>query len=201
MTKEIQGYEGLYEITDKGEVFALDRYNTDKNGLKKFYPGKQLKLDLSVHGYYRVTLSKNGRTKRFSVHRLVAETFIPTGDKSLHVNHIDNCRTNNTPENLEWCTHSENMIHAQKQGRLFDAQSAGGTKGSATNAKKRDEKIAKLIGTTIGTWKVLGRDETKQKTYVWATCLLCDRDYSMYIHTVLKADSCCRSCGQKKRRR
>lgn len=68
-------------------------------------------------GYKRVTLSVNGRTKRYLVHRMVAEIFIPNPNAYPHVNHIDNNPSNNHVKNLEWVTHSQNMIHCHSQDR------------------------------------------------------------------------------------
>lgn len=154
--KEIKDYEGLYKITSEGNIYSLDRYNIDKHGQKKFYPGKLLKFDTIKRAhttYHRVTLSKNGVSKRYQVHRLVAETFIPNKDNKSIVNHIDNNGCNNDVSNLEWCTHSENMIHAQKQGRLYNSQSKGGvTLGKVLD--KINENIETLKGTTVNSWKV-----------------------------------------------
>lgn len=67
-------------------------------------------------GYRRVLLSKNGVKKHFLVHRLIAETFIPKADDRNYVNHKDGNKLNNCVSNLEWCTRSENQIHAYKKG-------------------------------------------------------------------------------------
>ena len=68
-------------------------------------------------GYYRVVLHNNGTRKRYSVHRLVCLNFKTNNENKDCVNHIDNDRTNNHPDNLEWCTYSENMIHMHSQNR------------------------------------------------------------------------------------
>lgn len=75
-----------------------------------------LKFDISNKGYYRVTLSKNGKTKRFSVHRLMAKVFLKDYSENLQVNHIDGVRTNNNIDNLEMVTQSENNKHALRIG-------------------------------------------------------------------------------------
>jgi hypothetical protein len=83
-----------------------------------------LAADIRPDGYVRATLSKDGATKRFYVHRLVAQTFLesPNNDRNdaerVEVNHIDSDRGNNKLANLEWCSKSENTKHAFLMRRL-----------------------------------------------------------------------------------
>ena len=109
--KDIQGYEGRYQISNYGRVKCFYR---NKNG-------DELKVKTSRTGYKVAKLTKNGKRKWMSVHRLVAMAFIPpySGEQ---VNHIDADKTNNHVENLEWCTAKENTLHAIKLG-LFDDSS------------------------------------------------------------------------------
>lgn len=108
--KDVHGYEGLYLVSNYGNVKGTKR-------------GNVLKTD-DTSGYSRVTLSKDGKTTRFLVHRLVAYAFIPHNTDKPHVNHLDNDPLNNHVNNLEWCTHSENMIHAHKQDRLANIKAS-----------------------------------------------------------------------------
>lgn len=85
--RDIPGYEGLYAITSCGKVWS------HRN--KKF-----LKPDINGRGYHRVVLSKNGETKRFLVHRLVAEAYIPNPNNYDTVDHIDGCPAHNYIKNL-----------------------------------------------------------------------------------------------------
>jgi len=147
--KPIKGYEDLYEVSNYGRVRSLDRNVTQKNGKRMFYPGKYLKYDIITRkhtNYHRVILSKEHKIKRYSIHRLVAEAFIPNPENKPHINHIDNNGENNRVNNLEWVTHSENMIHAQKQGRLFKTQSKAGK----IAGKKAKEKVIKNYSKYIG---------------------------------------------------
>ena len=108
---DIPNYEGLYSITRHGDV-----YSTPRNG-KRSRILKQEVVKSSVTSYRRVTLSKNGQTKRFQVHRLVALLYISNPLNLPIVNHLDNNGENNNSTNLEWCTQAQNIQHSVAQGR------------------------------------------------------------------------------------
>ena len=108
--KDIKGYEGLYQISNKGRVKSLGNNKTRKE--------KILKENKNTDGYSEVTLCKNGKCKKYRVHRLVAEAFIPTSDKSLCVNHKDENKSNNCVENLEWCDRLYNNNYGTRNERL-----------------------------------------------------------------------------------
>ena len=109
--KDIKGYEGLYKVSDCGRIKSLKK----KVG---FYFRKEIILCncKQQRGYLAVNLSKNGKAKRFLVHRLVATAFIDNPKKLKQINHIDGNKNNNSINNLEWCTASENISHAFKLG-------------------------------------------------------------------------------------
>ena len=98
--KDIQGYEGYYQISNIGQV-------------KNIKTNKILIGDLNNIGYRRVTLYAPIK-KRFFIHRLVALHFCENKDNKEVVNHIDGNKLNNNADNLEWVTHSENDKHAYK---------------------------------------------------------------------------------------
>lgn len=106
--RDIKGYEGKYQVSNTGEVIALNFHN------QKITKVLHQDLDRFTDGYKRVTLYLNGKRKRYSVHRLVAEVFIDNPLNKPCVNHKDSNRTNNNVENLEWCTKLENSKHAAK---------------------------------------------------------------------------------------
>lgn len=93
----VPGYEGLYEVSNLGNVKSLRRGKLMK-------PGKS-------HGYLRVSLRKDNKTQYFSVHRLVAIVFIPNPENLPYINHKDESRDNNCVENLEWCTAQYNNTY------------------------------------------------------------------------------------------
>lgn len=105
--KEIEGYEGIYKVSNLGRVKSLERFINDKGGLHKIKP-KFLTLSKRKDGYVAVRLSKNGVYKSVKVHRLVASAFIPNPDNKPQIDHIDTNRENNCVENLRWVTPSEN---------------------------------------------------------------------------------------------
>lgn len=112
--KEINGYEGYYEVSDAGRVRALTRTVPvkKKNGISMVAQREQiLKQHANEKGYLCVRLHREDKFKRFKVHRLVAEAFIP-GDATLTVNHKDGDKKNNHSKNLEWLTHQDNIAHA-----------------------------------------------------------------------------------------
>ena len=108
----IKGYEGLYGISDKGNVRSIDRNVICRNGTLKPIKGKMRKICQCTNGYSFVTLSKCGTIKDKLVHRLVMETFV--GNSKYEINHKDGYKTNNRLENLEYVTHSENQKHSYR---------------------------------------------------------------------------------------
>lgn len=117
--KDIPEYEGLYQVSSGGLV--------RRNGqIRKLYKDHR--------GYLTIGLSKQSKMKYFKVHRLVAIAFIQNPQGKRTVNHKDGNKENNCVENLEWATHSENIIHANKMGlrRVTDAQ----RKAASENGKR-----------------------------------------------------------------
>ena len=112
--KDIEGYEGLYQVSDTGEVRGLDRKTTGNRN--RTIKGTVLKKGKTTTGYWLVVLSKDGKSRTHKVHRLVAKVFINNPQGKPNVNHIDNNPLNNNVENLEWCTQSENVAHAYRIG-------------------------------------------------------------------------------------
>ena len=106
--KDIKGYEGLYQVSDKGNVASLNYRGTGEK--------RQLRAGVLPSGYPIVVLSDGKAQATKYVHRLVAEAFIENPDGKTQINHIDGCKTNNDVTNLEWATPSENMKHACQTG-------------------------------------------------------------------------------------
>lgn len=105
--KDIDGYEGYYQVSNMGRVKSLDRQIHRKNGKDVFVSGTIMALQTN-HGYSTVRLRLGNTRKNVKVHRLVATSFIPNPNNLPEVNHIDENKQNNHVENLEWCTHEYN---------------------------------------------------------------------------------------------
>lgn len=94
--KDIKEYEGLYQISNLGNVRSLK------------WGKKRILIPQNIRGYSKVILCKDGKGKMYAIHRLVAQAFIPNPDNLPCVNHKDECKTNNTVDNLEWCDYKYN---------------------------------------------------------------------------------------------
>lgn len=109
----ISGFES-YAITIKGDVYRIS-YDDKSNYHKRTLPHK-LTPTLDKYGYLKIKLSIKGKTYYRTIHRLVAETFIPNPNNLPQVNHIDGNKLNNDVSNLEWVTPKENTLHAYLTG-------------------------------------------------------------------------------------
>ena len=112
--KDVVGYEGLYEVSNRGNVHSVERISSQN----KKCGGITLKPTHDKDGYLLVSLYKNGVVKTKKIHRLVTETFIPNPNGLPQVNHIDEVKGNNNVENLEWCDSSYNNNYGTRKGRL-----------------------------------------------------------------------------------
>lgn len=101
--KPVVGYEGVYEVSNTGLIRRVLQYNFN-------YPRVLKPID--THGYYKVTLSKNNIKQQRTIHRIVAEAFLPNPDNLEMVNHKDENGHNNNVNNLEWCTRAYNQLYS-----------------------------------------------------------------------------------------
>ena len=126
MWKDIEGFEGYYQVSDEGKVRSLDRYvaySRGKNaGRTRLLRGKEMKLTESKsnergnQGYLVVNLRKNCNSSVIPVHSLVAKAFVQNEHGLPTINHIDGNKHNNHVSNLEWASYADNNIHALTNG-------------------------------------------------------------------------------------
>lgn len=160
--KDIEGWKGLYQISNLGRVKRIY-----KNGKERI-----LKPRIDKFGYLSVDLSEKNYRKTCKIHRLVAEVFIPNPKNKPTVNHIDEDKTNNRAENLEWMTYKENINHGTRTKRMVKTQSRPvnqydlqfnliATYESASEA-------ARILGISQGTISHACNDKPKNpKKYHW----------------------------------
>ena len=115
--KSIEGYEGLYEVSNLGNVKSLERQVLGKlASYTRSVKERILKLKTSKYGYLEVSLHKEGKLSTKRVNRLVAIAFINNVNNYPQVNHIDGNKLNNHIDNLEWVTCKKNINHAVESG-------------------------------------------------------------------------------------
>ena len=143
--KPIRGYEGMYEVDNLARVFSIERVKTvNDNGrvYDKPIQAKQLRQGMHSKGYKVVTLTKDGVSKTHFVHRLVAEAFIENPNGLPMINHKDEDKTNNLPENLEWCDAYYNVMYGN--GRKKRSKKIKGVPLSEEHKRKISESLKRF---------------------------------------------------------
>ena len=191
--KPISGYEGLYEVSNKGNIKS---FHKNKDGvLIKLFTEK-----LKHTNYKCLTLVDIfGNKKQFRVHRIVAEMFLSNKHNKRFVNHIDNNGENNCVENLEWCSQSENIKHSHNQNRSEQVSLANKIKSNKAQ-KNREE----MIGKKYGKWLVL-KALPKEYTTKKISKMLCRCDCGVekevdMISLKNNRSTRCKSCATKERK-
>lgn len=132
--KDVKGYEGAYQVSNLGNVRSLDRTTEVRKGNNTYTivrKGKVLQPLIRQHGYLGVQLfdrlqATNARGMRtVSIHRLVAEAFVPNPDGLPEVNHKDEDKTNNRADNLEWMSHAKNSSYGTRGRRISEKNTNG----------------------------------------------------------------------------
>lgn len=132
--KDIQGYEGLYQVSNFGRIKSLSRLIFRKNGNN--YSTKEIIMTLvfTKNKYLTIKLRKGDSSIRFFIHRLVAKAFIPNPEMKKQINHLDGNKTNNLVSNLVWSTQSENIRHAFENGLNYRGE-------DSINAKLTEQQV------------------------------------------------------------
>ncbi|WP_343743332.1 NUMOD4 domain-containing protein [Herbaspirillum huttiense] len=147
------GYEGSYEVSNKGAVRSVVRTITYKGrwGMTTtVLPQKVLSLNRTPAGYLDIQLSRDGRHKHHLIHRLVAAAFIGASD--LQINHKDGDKENNSVLNLEYCTSQENLLHCTRVLKKKIGEGSGSAKLKADDILKirSDHRVLREIAADYG---------------------------------------------------
>jgi hypothetical protein len=151
--KDVVGWEGLYEVSNLGRVKSLDKTikHNNKNCLANIR-GRLLK-QCKATGYCKIVLAENAHKVSASVHRLVAEAFIPNSESKRTVNHKNGIKTDNRVENLEWATQKENVHHAYQNklavGKKWTRQVINTETGEIYNSVTLAAKMHNIPQTTM----------------------------------------------------
>lgn len=182
--KDIQGYEGIYQVSNLGRVKSLPRENRYYNPWAgkecvRNYKERIMKLKKNRGGYHVAHLrdEENNKEGWPTVHRLVATAFIENREQKPTINHKDGVKTNNFVENLEWATCSENTQHAYDMGLAKSVVAQYAKKGSEhPHSKLKESDIL----------------EIRQKRKEGMTLVAIAAEYGVYfssIHKICKGES------------
>ena len=160
--KDIEGYEGIYQVSNTGKVKSLDRkvWNYTKKG-------RVLKMHNNGHGYYNLSLHGNGKDEKHAyVHILVAKAFIPNPNNYEQVNHKDFNKSNNCVDNLEWVSRKQNVLHYRESAYSKKIEKTKQKRFTSKTLKRIYDNKAKIISlynegysvVEVGKKLELGRD-------------------------------------------
>lgn len=155
--RDIKGYEGYYQVSNLGKVRSVDRITKTNQGGVRFARGKEIKQRPTATSKYQyVDLHREGKVKHFSVHRLVAQAFVPNPDNLPQVNHINEDISDNRSENLEWCTQKYNNNYGNHSKKQQKARTSAKTCVVQMNDKKE------ILGIYCSQWEAARKTGTRQ---------------------------------------
>ena len=145
--KDIEGDEGLYQISNLGRVKSLGRIDNNNHKVKE----RVLKILSDKDGYSLINLYKNGKIKTHRVHRLVAIAFIENPNNYPMINHLDENPKNNNMENLQWCTAKQNNNYGNHNKKVSSAlKGKPKEKQHISKSRKNNPNKRKIICVTTG---------------------------------------------------
>lgn len=179
--KDIQGYEGLYQVSNLGRVKSLERTCNKGKGnyhrkerIKRF---SKIKSKKNVNNeYYVVALSKDGKQRYYSVHRLVAIAFIPNEESKEYVNHKNENGLDNRVENLEWVSNSENQLYS-----LYVTKSVKNTIPVVAKDKRNLEIIKEFESMALASKWLIENNKTKDKYSYSGIAKCCKKKIHSYM--------------------
>lgn len=157
--RAIPGFEGLYSVSRTGNVWT----HAKSMGLSR-HGGRWLKAAVN-HGYPMVALFKDQKQFMRRVHRLVAMAWIPNPENKPDINHINGLRADARVENLEWCTRSENLIHAWATGAKNDQRLFGQVQVHSIRTAASGGKTTAQLASELGVSQRCISDLVNRHTY------------------------------------
>lgn len=174
--KDIQGYEGLYQVSNLGRVRSVDHTTTFERGGIKMSATRKGRILTPItrrHGYLSVMLyGKGGHStrnfKQFSVHRLVADAFVENPNGYDEVNHLDECKDNNRADNLEWCNRKYNVNYGTCQQRRAER---------TTNLPSTSKRVVQrtLSGNFVAEWPSMAEIQRQTGYSKGFICICCQQ--------------------------
>lgn len=161
---DIYGYEGLYMVSDLGRIKSIFRQVDGLGGKIHSFPEKLLSHQVDKFGYHRVPLRKNSKAKYLSVHRLVAQHFIPNPFNLPQVNHKKGNKSDNRATEIEWCTASQNKKHS------YDELNHARMRGERNGMTKITPEIIKSVKEAynkLQSFKLTGNQFGISNTHAW----------------------------------
>lgn len=170
----IKGLEGRFEINKNGDVFSISRYvNAPQSGGRRLITGRLISLS-NIKGYPGFCVSVDGVKRSFYIHRVLADLFIENPECKPCINHIDGNKENFSLNNLEWCTHKENIRQGFRTGLIPFPTTGKGEKSRSSKLKDHQvieirkrcgdgeskTRIAKEFGVSPGTVGFIVRRQT-----------------------------------------
>ena len=159
--KDIEGYEGHYQVSDKGRVKSV-----------KFGKERILKPVITTKKYLQVHLCKNNIRKDYHIHRLVAQAYIPNPNNLPHINHKNEDRTDNRVENLEWCDAKYNNNYGNHNKKISEKLSKSvdqfSIEGKFIKTWSSMHQVTRELGITVGQISLCCRKKQKKAgNFIW----------------------------------